>query len=55
MPDAHDIAHAVAAKMNRYENRAKIPEYDHVGQFLSAVSIRSSGEQSPTPPSIDGA
>jgi hypothetical protein len=37
MPDAHDIAHAVAAKVNRYENRSNIPEYDHVGQFLSAV------------------
>jgi hypothetical protein len=37
MPDAHDIASAVAAKVNRYENRADIPEYDHVGQFLSAV------------------
>jgi hypothetical protein len=38
MPDAHDIARAVAAKVNRYEHRAKIPEYDHLGQFLSAVN-----------------
>jgi hypothetical protein len=37
MPDAHDIASAVAAKVNRYGNRADIPEYDHVGQFLAAV------------------
>jgi hypothetical protein len=37
MPDAHEIARVVAAKVNRYENRTKIPEYDHVGQFLSAV------------------
>jgi hypothetical protein len=36
-PDAHDIANAVAAKVNRYKNRTKIPEYDHVGQFLSAL------------------
>jgi hypothetical protein len=38
MPDAHEIARVVAAKVNRYENRTKIPEYDHVGQFLSAVT-----------------
>jgi hypothetical protein len=37
MPDVHDIAQVVAAKMNQYENRSKIPEYDHLGQFLSAV------------------
>ena len=37
VPDAHEIARVVAAKVNRYENRTKIPEYDHVGQFLSAV------------------
>jgi hypothetical protein len=37
MPDVHDIAQVVAAKMNQYENRTKIPEYDHLGQFLSAV------------------
>jgi hypothetical protein len=37
MPDARDIAHAMAAKVNRYQDRIKIPEYDHVGQFLSAV------------------
>jgi hypothetical protein len=37
MPDAHDIASAVAAKVNLYPNRHKIPEYDYLGQFLSAV------------------
>lgn len=37
MPDAHEIANAVAAKMNRYGNCKEIPEYDHAGQFLSAV------------------
>lgn len=36
-PDAHDIANAVAAKVNRYTDPNKIPEYDHLGQFLSAV------------------
>jgi hypothetical protein len=36
-PDANHLADAVAAKMNQYPNRAKVPEYDHVGQFLSAV------------------
>ena len=36
-PDATHLARAVAAKMNQYPNRAKIPEYDHLGQFLSAV------------------
>jgi hypothetical protein len=36
-PDAHDIANAVATKVNRYENCNRIPEYDHVGQFLCAV------------------
>ena len=36
-PDANHLAHAVAAKMNQYPNRTKVPEYDHVGQFLSAV------------------
>jgi hypothetical protein len=36
-PDASRLAHAVAAKMNQYPNRTQVPEYDHVGQFLSAV------------------
>lgn len=36
-PDANHLARVVAAKMNQYPNRAKIPEYDHLGQFLSAV------------------
>jgi hypothetical protein len=36
-PDANHLARAVAAKMNQYPNPAKIPEYDHLGQFLSAV------------------
>ena len=36
-PDANRLAHAVAAKMNQYPSRTKVPEYDHVGQFLSAV------------------
>ena len=36
-PDARDIAGAVAAKVNRYESRLEIPEYDHLAQFLSAV------------------
>jgi hypothetical protein len=37
MPDAQEIAQAVAVKVNRYKNRSKIPEYAHVEQFLSAV------------------
>jgi hypothetical protein len=37
VPDAHDIANAVAAKVNRYKDPSKIPEYDHLGQFLAAV------------------
>lgn len=37
MPDAHDIACAVAAKVNLYPDHRKIPEYDYLGQFLSAV------------------
>jgi hypothetical protein len=36
-PDAQDIAGAVADKVNLYENPHKIPEYDYLGQFLSAV------------------
>ena len=36
-PDAHDIANAVATKVNRYETSQQIPEYDHLGQFLIAV------------------
>jgi hypothetical protein len=37
MPDANDIANAVAAKANRYKSPDQVPEYDHVGQFLAAV------------------
>jgi hypothetical protein len=37
MPNAHDIAAAMAIRVNRYRHRDKIPEYDHVGQFLSSV------------------
>ncbi len=37
MPDANDIANAVANKVNRYQRPQKIHEYDYVGQFLSAV------------------
>jgi hypothetical protein len=37
MPDASHIARAMAAKVNRYPNRTELPEYDHVGQLLSAV------------------
>jgi hypothetical protein len=36
-PNAHDIANAVATKLNRYETSQRIPEYDHLGQFLTAV------------------
>ena len=36
-PDAHDIANAVATKVNRYETSQRIPEYDHLGHFLIAV------------------
>jgi hypothetical protein len=36
-PDAQDIANSIATKVNRYEHRDKIPEYDHVAQFLAAV------------------
>jgi hypothetical protein len=36
-PDAHDIANVMAAKVNRYKDPNRIPEYDHLGQFLSAV------------------
>jgi hypothetical protein len=35
--DAHDLANEVAAKINRYKDSTEIPEYDHVGQFLSAI------------------
>ncbi|MBV8227197.1 MAG: hypothetical protein JO232_18620 [Verrucomicrobia bacterium] len=37
MPDARDIANALATKANRYTSPDHIPEYDHVGQFLIAV------------------
>ncbi len=37
MPDANDIANAVATKVNRYASPDKVPEYDHAGQFLAAV------------------
>lgn len=37
MPDANDIANAVAAKANRYKTPDQMPEYDHIGQFLAAV------------------
>jgi hypothetical protein len=37
MPDAHDIANAVAHKVNRYQRPQKIHQYDYVGQFLAAV------------------
>ena len=36
-PDAHDIANGVATKVNWYETSQRIPEYDHLGQFLTAV------------------
>jgi hypothetical protein len=36
-PNAHDIANAVATKVNRYGTSQRIPEYDHLGQFLTAV------------------
>jgi hypothetical protein len=37
MPDAQDIANAIAIKANQYKDRAMIPEYDYVAQFLAAV------------------
>jgi hypothetical protein len=37
MPDARDIANALATKANRYRSPDHIPEYDHVGQFLIAL------------------
>jgi hypothetical protein len=37
IPNANDIAAAIAMKVNRYRHRDMIPEYDHVGQFLAAV------------------
>jgi hypothetical protein len=36
-PDAQDIANAIASKLNQYQDRDKIPEYDHRAQFLAAV------------------
>ena len=37
MPDAQDIADAIAMKANQYKGRDKIPEYDYVAQLLAAV------------------
>jgi len=37
MPDAQDIANAIAIKVNQYKDRDKIPEYDHIAQLLAAV------------------
>ena len=37
MPDAQDIADAIAMKANQYKRRDKIPEYDYVAQLLAAV------------------
>ncbi len=37
MPDANDIANALATRANRYSSTESVPEYDHVGQFLVAV------------------
>ena len=37
MPDAQDIANAIAIKANRYKDRDPIPEYDHIAQLLAAV------------------
>ena len=37
MPDAQDIANAIAIKANQYKDRDKIPEYDYIAQLLAAV------------------
>ncbi len=37
MPDAQDIANAIAIKANRYKDPDKIPEYDYIAQLLAAV------------------
>ncbi len=37
LPDAQDIANAIAIKANRYKDRDKIPEYDYIAQLLAAV------------------
>lgn len=37
VPDAQDIANAIAIKANRYKDRDKIPEFDYIAQFLAAV------------------
>lgn len=37
MPDAQDIANAIATKVNQYNDRNRIPEYDHMAQLLTAV------------------
>ena len=37
MPDAQDIANAIAIKANRYKDRDQIPEYDYIAQLLAAV------------------
>jgi hypothetical protein len=36
-PDAQDLANAIAIKLNQYQDRDKILEYDHLAQFLAAV------------------
>ena len=37
MPDAQDIANAIAIKANQYRDRDKIPDYDYIAQLLAAV------------------
>ena len=37
MPDAQDIANAIAIKANQDKDRDKIPEYDYLAQLLAAV------------------
>lgn len=37
LPDAQDIANAIAIKANQYSDWDRIPQYDHGGQLLAAV------------------
>jgi hypothetical protein len=36
-PDAQDIANAIASKLNQYQDRETILQYDHAAQLLAAV------------------
>ena len=44
MPDAQDIANAIATKVNQYKDHDRIPEYDHMTQLLAAVKHPTVGK-----------